>query len=332
MTYTSFQKPDKIVMQKASDSHGLFELSPLERGYGVTIGNALRRTLLSSLEGFALTSVKIEGVDHEFSSISGVHEDMVEIVLNLKQVRFKKVSPESEDQETISFSISGQEKWTGKDISQVSNNFEVLNEDIVICHMEPSVNLQIELNVQKGRGYVPSEENKVEDNPIGVIAIDSIFTPIKRVNYKVDNTRVGQNVEYDKLTMDVTTDGSIHPKNALQEASQILNEHFKLFSNHNFVQGEMVPDEEEEMDDDFLHTKKLLKTSLDDLDLSVRAYNCLKGAGLETLGDLVKYDIEELLKFRNFGKKSKSELQAIVEEKGLSFGMDVSQYLEEENS
>lgn len=332
MTFTSFQKPEKVVMQKATDDHGIFEFSPLERGYGVTIGNALRRTLLSSLEGYAITSVKIEGVDHEFSSIPGVFEDMIEIVLNLKQVRFKKIGDDVDDEEKISVSVNGNEKFLAKDIENSSSNFEVLNDEHVICHMEPSVKLNVELTINKGRGYIPSEENKQDENPIGEIPMDAVFTPIKKVNYKVENTRVGQNVDFDKLTLDVITDGSIHPKNALQEASKILTEHFNIFSAPNFVQGELAPEDDDEMDDQFLHTRKLLKTSLDDLDLSVRAYNCLKGAGLETLGDLVKYDIEELLKFRNFGKKSKSELQAVVEQKGLKFGMDISHYLEEENS
>ncbi len=326
MSIIEFHKPERVLMQKATDVHGTFQFSPLERGYGVTIGNAMRRTLLSSLEGYAITSVKIEGVEHEFTTINGVYEDVLDVVLNFKQARFKKIDG-GEDEETISISLSGQEQFTGKDITKASSNFQVLNEDLVICNMEPSVKLNLEINVKKGRGYVVAEENKVEDSPIGFIPMDSVFTPIKRVTYNVENTRVGQNVDFDKLTLDVLTDGSIHPKDAIKEASNILIEHFSLFSDKSYAVGDTAQDHsEDEMDDDFLHTRKLLKTDLQDLQVSVRSYNCLKSANIFTLGDLVQYDIDQLLKFRNFGKKSLQELQEIVETKGLQFGMDVSKY------
>lgn len=324
MSLIQFHKPEKVMMQKASDDHGTFLFSPLERGYGVTIGNAMRRTLLSSLEGYAITTLKIEGVDHEFSTIDGVYEDIIDIVLNLKQVRFKKIDG-GDDNETIAISLSGKEKFVAKEITKASSNFQVLNEDHIICNMEPSVKLNLEIEVNKGRGYVPAEENKPDEAPIGIIPVDSVFTPIKRVNYKVENTRVGQNVDFDKLTLDVLTDGSIHPKDAIKEASRILIQHFSLFSDQSFALTDSAHDDDE-MDDEFLRMRKLLKTDLQDLQVSVRSYNCLKAAGIRTLGDLVKYDVDKLLKFRNFGKKSLKELQAIVDEKGLQFGMDISRY------
>jgi DNA-directed RNA polymerase subunit alpha len=326
MAILAFQKPDKVVMHKDTDFYGLFEFSPLERGYGVTIGNAMRRILLSSLEGYAITSVKIEGVGHEFTTIKGVLEDVTEIVLNLKQVRFKKTVEDGEDSEKIYISIKGKEQFQAGDISRYTTNFEVLNPDHVICNMEPFVNLEMELNLSKGRGYVPAEENKPKDAPIGTVSIDSIFTPIKNVKYSVEDFRVEQKTDYEKLIMEVSTDGSIHPEEALKEAAKILIQHFILFSDENMLLDSQIQKPTEEVDEGMLHMRKILKTQLADLDLSVRAYNCLKAAEIKTLGELVSYEIEDLLKFRNFGKKSLSELEEFVLEKGLNFGMDVSKY------
>ncbi len=325
MGIIAFQKPDKVVMHKETDFYGLFEFSPLEKGYGVTIGNSLRRILLSSLEGYAITSVKIQGVDHEFSSIKGVLEDVVDIVLNLKQVRFKKTSS-AEDTEKIYISIKGKDQFTAGDIARYTNAFQVLNPDLVICNLEPFVNLEMELVVQKGRGYVPADENKPKDAPIGLIPMDSIYTPIKNVKFTVEDFRVEQRTDYEKLILEVSTDGSIHPEEALKEAARILIQHFILFSDDSMLLDSQVKKPAEEVDENFLHMRKILKTSLADLDLSVRAYNCLKAAEIKTLGDLVSYNIEDLLKFRNFGKKSLSELEEFVREKGLQFGMDVSRY------
>ncbi len=319
-----FQKPENVVMQKSSDFEGTFEFGPLEVGYGVTVGNSLRRTLLSSLEGYAITTLKIPDVSHEFSSIDGVKEDVVEIVLNLKQIRLKKVGEEEE--ETIHISTKNQDTFTGNDISKASNNFQVLNPDMVICNMEPSVNLEIELTVQKGRGFVPAEENKPEEAPIGLIPMDATFSPIKRVKYQVEDTRVGQTTNFEKLLLTISTDGSIHPEEALKEGAKILIQHFMLFSDENITVEEQAKGDDELVDEDYLHMRKLLKTPLTDLDLSVRAYNCLRAANIQTLGDLVSNDVADLLKFRNFGKKSLSELEDLVREKGLTFGMDVSKY------
>lgn len=319
-----FQKPENVVMQKSSDFEGTFEFGPLEVGYGVTVGNSLRRTLLSSLEGYAITNLKIPDVGHEFSSIDGVKEDVVEVVLNLKQIRLKKVGEEEE--ETIHISAKNQETLTGNDISKTSNNFQVLNPDMVICNMEPSVNLEIELKIQKGRGFVPAEENKPEDAPIGLIPMDATFSPIKRVKYQVEDTRVGQTTNFEKLLLTISTDGSLHPEEALKEGAKILIQHFMLFSDENITVEEQAKGDDEQVDEDYLHMRKLLKTPLTDLDLSVRAYNCLRAANIKTLGDLVNNDVADLLKFRNFGKKSLSELEDLVREKGLTFGMDVSKY------
>jgi DNA-directed RNA polymerase subunit alpha len=330
MSILAFQKPDKVVMQKASDFHGIFDFYPLERGFGVTIGNAIRRTLLSSLEGYAVTSIRIPGVDHEFAAINGVREDVVDIILNVKQIRFKKVGGD-EDSEKVFISISGKDQITAGDIGKSTNIFKVLNPDIVICNLEPSVNLELELTINKGRGYVLAEDNKPEEAPIGLIPVDSVFTPVINVKFDVENTRVGQSIDFDKLTIELLTDGSIHPEDALKEASHILSQHFMLFTDKNITLDSEINDPDKEVDEKFLHTRKLLKTPLTDLDLSVRAYNCLRAAEIKTLGDLVKYDIADLLKFRNFGKKSLTELENLVKSKNLTFGMDVSKFkLDEE--
>lgn len=320
-----FQKPNKVVMHKATDFHGVFEFSPLEKGYGVTIGNAMRRILLSSLEGYAITSVKIQGVDHEFSTIKGVTEDVVEMVLNMKQVSFKANSS-TEEQEKIFISVKGKDQFLAGDIGRYTNAFNILNPELVICNMEPTVNLELEITVGKGRGYVPAEENKVKDAQIGTIAIDSIYTPIRNVKYSVEDFRVEQRTDYEKLVMELSTDGSIHPEEAMKEAAKILIQHFVLFSDENIMPESKASKAVEEVDEGFLSMRKILKTPLADLDLSVRAYNCLKAAEIRTLGELVNYHIDDLLKFRNFGKKSLSELEEFVREKGLHFGMDVARY------
>ncbi len=325
MPILAFQKPERVIMHKDSDFYGLFEFSPLEKGYGITIGNSLRRILLSSLEGYAITSVRIQGVDHEFSTIKGVVEDVTEIVLNLKQVRFKKLA-KTEDNEKIFISIKGKEAFTAGDISRYTNTFEVLNPDLVICNMEPFVNLELEITIDKGRGYVQADENKPKDAQIGLIPIDAIYTPIKNVKYSVEDFRVEQKTDYEKLIIELQTDGSIHPENALKEAANILIQHFILFSDENILLDSQVKKPAQEVDENYLHMRKILKTNLADLDLSVRAYNCLKAAEIRTLGELVSFDIDDLLKFRNFGKKSLSELEEFVREKGMNFGMDVSKY------
>jgi DNA-directed RNA polymerase subunit alpha len=325
MAILDFQKPDKVIMIQSDEHEGQFEFRPLEPGYGITVGNALRRILLSSLEGFAISSVRIEGVDHEFSTIKGVVEDMTEIVLNLKQVRFKQ-QIEDTDNETVVISVSGQEQFTAGDIGKFTSAFQVLNPDLVICNMEPSVKLDIELSIIKGRGYVPAEENKNGNAPFGTIFIDSIFTPVKNVKYAVENYRVEQKTDYEKLVFDIKTDGSIHPKDALKESAKILIHHFMLFSDEKITLDSDVKSETEEFDETSLHMRQLLKTKLVDMDLSVRALNCLKAADVETLGDLVSYNKNDLLKFRNFGKKSLTELEDLVDSKGLSFGMNVAKY------
>ena len=325
MAILDFQQPDKVIMHKETANYGMFEFSPLERGYGVTVGNAMRRILLSSLEGWAITSIRIPSVDHEFSTIKGILEDVTEIILNLKQVRFKKII-DSNDSEKIFVSIKGKEKFNAGEIARYTNAFEILNPDFVICSMEPYVNLEIELTVEKGRGYVPAEENSVDNAPIGEISIDSIFTPIKNVKYHVEDFRVEQKTDYEKLIFEVKTDGSIHPEEALKEASKIMMRHLVLFSDESILEDTQVHSQKNEVDENMLHMRKILKTSLSDLDLSVRAYNCLKAAEIRTLGELVSFHIEDLLKFRNFGKKSLTELEDFVKEKGLNFGMDVSKY------
>lgn len=330
MAILAFQRPDKVIMQKSTDFDGTFEFRPLEPGFGVTIGNALRRILLSSLEGYAITSVRFSGVSHEFSTIKGVVEDVTEIILNLKQVRFKKTG-EMGDSEKIFVLINGQEQFTAGDITKFSNNFTVLNPEMVVFNMESSVNLEIELTVGKGRGYVNAEENKVSDGPLGVIAIDSIFTPIKNVKYTIENYRVEQKTDYEKLLLDIQTDGSIHPEDALKEAAKILIQHFMLFSDENMLLESQAKEETKVVDEEILHMRKVLKTELVDLDLSVRALNCLKAADIRTLAELVTYDVADMLKFRNFGKKSLTEIQELVKSKGLSFGMNLTKYkLDEE--
>jgi DNA-directed RNA polymerase subunit alpha len=325
MAILDFQKPDKVVLVHSDEREGQFEFRPLEPGYGITVGNSLRRILLSSLEGFAIASVKIEGVDHEFSTIKGVVEDMTEIILNLKQVRFKQ-QIEGTTTETVIVSISGQKQLTAGDLGKFTSAFQVLNTDLVLCNMETSVKLNIELTIVKGRGYVPAEENKNPDATFGTIAVDSIFTPIVNVKYAVENFRVEQKTDYEKLVLDIKTDGSIQPKDALKEAAKILIHHFMLFSDERIsIENESKADGEE-FDESSLHMRQLLKTKLVDMDLSVRALNCLKAAEVDTLGELVAFAKSDLLKFRNFGKKSLTELEELVDNKGLTFGMNVAKY------
>jgi DNA-directed RNA polymerase subunit alpha len=325
MAILSFQKPDKVIMLEADDKLGKFEFRPLEPGYGITVGNALRRILLSSLEGYAITTVKIDGVDHEFSTIKGVMEDVTEIILNLKQIRFKRIVDDV-DNEKITVKIHNQEVLKAGNLNNALTSFEVLNPDLVIFRMESGTKVQMELTVAKGRGYVPAEENEPADAEFGLIAIDSIFTPVRNVKYSVENFRVEQKTDYEKLLFEIETDGSIHPKDALKEAAKILIYHFLLFSDEKITLDSDDKLANEEFDEEVLHMRQLLKTKLIDLDLSVRALNCLKAAEVETLGDLVKFNKNDLLKFRNFGKKSLTELDELLESMSLSFGMDVSKY------
>lgn len=325
MAILAFQKPDKVIMIDSDDYHGKFEFRPLEPGFGITIGNSLRRILLSSLEGFAITNIRIEGVEQEFSTLKGVVEDVTEIILNLKQIRFKRLV-EDDSSEKIHIVISGQEQFKAGDINKYLSIFQVLNPDVVVCTMDPSVKLSIELTINKGRGYVPAEENKELNPPIGTISIDSIHTPIKNVTFDIEDFRVEQKTDYEKLVMDIVTDGSIHPKEALKEAAKILIHHFMLFSDEKITLEKEEKNVTEEFDENSLHVRQLLKTKLVDLDLSVRALNCLKAADVETLGDLVAFNKNDLLKFRNFGKKSLTELEELVKSKSLEFGMNVSKY------
>lgn len=325
MSIFSFQKPDKVILIDSTDFEGKFEFRPLEPGYGLTIGNALRRVLLSSLEGFAITSVRIEAVDHEFSTIEGVVEDVTEIILNLKQVRFKRQIDEV-DNETVTISMSGAEQLTAGDFQKFISGFQVLNPELVICNMEAKVNLNFEITIEKGRGYVPAEENKKANAPLGTIFTDSIYTPIKNVKYSVEDFRVEQKTDYEKLTFEIITDGSIVPQDALTEAAKVLIHHFMLFSDERITLEADEIAQTETYDEESLHMRQLLKTKLVDLDLSVRALNCLKAAEVDTLGDLVVYNRGDLMKFRNFGKKSLSELEELVGSKGLDFGMDLSKY------
>jgi DNA-directed RNA polymerase subunit alpha len=325
MAILSFQKPDKVIMLEANNRLGKFEFRPLEPGYGITVGNALRRILLSSLEGFAITTVKIDGIDHEFSTITGVIEDVTEIILNLKQIRFKR-TVEDADHEKVMVKVSGQDVFKAGNLNNTLSSFEVLNPDLVIFRMEPDVKIQMELTVTRGRGYVPAEENQPADSEFGLIAIDSIFTPVRNVKYSVENYRVEQKTDYEKLLLEIETDGSIHPKEALKEAAKILIYHFMLFSDEKITLDSDDKLANEEFDEEVLHMRQLLKTKLVDLDLSVRALNCLKAAEVETLGDLVKFNKNDLLKFRNFGKKSLTELDELLESMNLSFGMDVIKY------
>ena len=322
MSILNFQKPDEVVMLESDENVGNFEFRPLEPGYGLTVGNALRRVLLSSLEGFAITSIKIEGVEHEFSTIDGVIEDITEIVLNLKKVRFKQ-QIEDENSETAMIKVSGQKSITAADVANGLSNFQVLNPEQIVCNMDKKVSFEMEILIEKGRGYVPAEENSKEDTALGTIAIDSIFTPIRNVKYDVENYRVEQKTDFEKLNIHLVTDGSITPKDALTEASKILIQHFMLFSDEKINFGK---DLEDEFDEDTLHMRQLLKSKLSDLGLSVRALNCLKTAEVQTLGELVSFNKSDLLKFRNFGKKSLTELEALVDDKGLAFGLDISKY------
>jgi DNA-directed RNA polymerase subunit alpha len=325
MAILNFQKPDKVIMIESTDFSGRFEFRPLEPGFGLTVGNALRRVLLSSLEGFAITSLRIDGVDHEFSTINGIVEDVTEIILNLKQVRFKKQIEES-DRETVSIAISGQDQLTAGDLQKFISGFQVLNPDLVICNMDTSVKLNMEITIEKGRGFVPAEENKKPGAPIGTIFTDSIYTPIKNVKYGIENFRVEQKTDYEKLVFDIDTDGSINPKDALTEAAKILIHHFMLFSDERITLEADEIAQTETYDEESLHMRQLLKTRLIDMDLSVRALNCLKAAEVDTLGDLVSFNKSDLMKFRNFGKKSLTELEELVNVKGLNFGMDLSKY------
>jgi len=325
MAILNFQKPNKVIMIESTDFEGRFEFRPLEPGFGLTVGNALRRVLLSSLEGFAITSLRMEGVEHEFSTIEGIVEDVTEIILNLKQVRFKK-QIEDTDREVVSISVLGQEQVTAGDIQKFTSGFQVLNPDLVICNLESKVKFDMEITIEKGRGFVPAEENKKENVPLGTIFTDSIYTPIKNVKYAVENFRVEQKTDYEKLIFDIITDGSINPKDALTEAAKILIHHFMLFSDERITLEADEIAQTEAYDEESLHMRQLLKTKLIDMDLSVRALNCLKAAEVETLGDLVSFNKNDLMKFRNFGKKSLTELDELVHVKGLSFGMDLSKY------
>ena len=324
MAILNFQKPDKIVLQKANDFEGIFEFRPLEPGFGVTVGNSLRRVLLSSLEGYALSAIRIEGVDHAFTTIKGVTEDVTEIILNLKQVRFKKKLDTEIFNEKIEILIKNKEQFTAGMIGEVTNHFEITNPNLVICNMNSNINLKIELNIIKGRGYIPADENKTRELSIGWIATDSIFTPIKNVKYTIENTRVEQRTDFEKLILEVTTDGTIHPEDAVKQASRILIQHLMLITDENITFDSGVSEKQDVVDEQTLKLRQVLKTPLEDLDLSVRAFNCLKAAKINSLSELVQYEQDELMKFRNFGQKSLSEIEQVLIERGLSFGMDLS--------
>jgi DNA-directed RNA polymerase subunit alpha len=325
MALFNFQKPDKVIMIDSTDFEGKFEFRPLEPGYGLTVGNALRRVLLSSLEGYAITSVRIEGVEHEFSTISGVVEDVTEIILNLKQVRFKR-QIEDVDNESVSMSLTNKDQITAGDFQKFISGFQILNPDLVICNLDSKTTINMELSIEKGRGYVPAEENKKANAPIGTIFTDSIYTPVKNVKYSIENFRVEQKTDYEKLVFEIQTDGSINPKDALTEAAKTLIHHFMLFSDERITLEADEIAQTESYDEESLHMRQLLKTKLVDMDLSVRALNCLKAAEVDTLGDLVSFNKNDLMKFRNFGKKSLTELDELVAAKSLSFGMDLSKY------
>ena len=325
MAILAFQKPDKVIMLENDSKHGRFEFRPLEPGFGVTVGNALRRILLSSLEGYAINTIKIEGVEHEFASVPGVRDDVTNIILNLKQVRFKQVVEEIENEKAV-ITVSNTTEFKAGDISKYLTGFEVLNPELVICHLDAKATMQIELTINKGRGYVPAEENREFCTDVNAIPIDSIYTPIRNVKYDVEPFRVEQKTDYDKLVLDITTDGSIHPKDALKEAAKILIYHFMLFSDEKITVEDQAYAENEELDEEVLHMRQLLKTKLVDMNLSVRALNCLKAADVETLGDLVQFNKNDLFKFRNFGKKSLTELDDLLESLNLSFGTDISKY------
>ena len=325
MAILAFQKPDKVIMLEADDKYGKFEFRPLEGGFGTTIGNALRRILLSSLDGFAVNTVSIAGVEHEFSEVPGVKEDVTNIILNLKQIRFKQVVDEFET-EKVSVTVENTTEFKAGDFNKYLTGFEVLNPDLVICHLDAKATMQIEIGINKGRGYVPAEENREFCTDVNVIPIDSIYTPIRNVKYSVENFRVEQKTDFEKLILEITTDGSIHPKDALKDAAKILIQHFMLFSDDKITIENGEGAEDEGFDEEILHMRQLLKTKLADMDLSVRALNCLKAANVETLGDLVQYNKTDLLKFRNFGKKSLTELDDLLESLNLTFGTDISKY------
>ncbi len=323
MAILNFQKPDKIILQKATDFEGTFEFRPLEPGYGVTIGNALRRVLLNSLEGYAITSIRIDGVDHEFATIKGVTEDVTEIILNLKQVRLKKIVEQEISVEKIDVKISNATEFLAGAIGENTASFEVMNPELLISTLDSSANFNVQLTIGKGRGYVPAEDNKNDNAPLGVIAIDSIYTPIKNVKYHIENYRVEQRTDYEKLIMDVKTDGTIHPEEAVKQASRILIQHLMIITDENITFDNKEEKKEDVVDESVLQLRKMLKTPLEDLDLSVRAFNCLKAAKINSLSELVQYEQEDLMKFRNFGQKSLSEIESVLHERGLSFGMDL---------
>ena len=323
MAILNFQKPDKIILQKASEFEAQFEFRPLEPGYGVTIGNALRRVLLNSLEGYAIVGVKIDGVDHEFATMKGISEDVVEIFLNLKQVRFKKIVEHEVVTERILLSIKNKTEFTAAMIGEGAQSFQVMNPDLLICTLDSSAKMDIELNIGKGRGYVPAEENKMKDAPLGYISLDSIYTPIKNVRYSIENTRVEQRTDYEKLIMEVITDGTIHPEEAVKQASRILIQHLMIITDENITFDNREEKKEDLVDEQTLQLRKVLKTPLEDLDLSVRAFNCLKAAKINSLSELVQYEQEDLMKFRNFGQKSLAEIEQVLHERGLHFGMDL---------
>jgi DNA-directed RNA polymerase subunit alpha len=323
MAILNFQKPDKIILQKANEFEAQFEFRPLEPGYGVTIGNALRRVLLSSLEGYAIVGIRIEGIDHEFATIKGVTEDVLEIILNLKQVRFKKKVDHEVGQEKLSLSIKNKNELTAAMIGEATASFDVMNPELLICTLDPSAKLEIEITVAKGRGYVSAEDNKVKDAPFGYIATDSIFTPIKNVKYSIENTRVEQRTDFEKLLMEVSTDGTIHPEEAVKQASRILIQHLMIITDENITFDSKEDKKEDVVDEQMLQLRKILKTPLEDLDLSVRAFNCLKAAKINSLSELVQYEQEDLMKFRNFGQKSLAEIEQVLAERGLHFGMEL---------
>ena len=323
MAILNFQKPDKIILQKATDFEAQFEFRPLEPGYGVTIGNALRRVLLSSLEGYAITGVKIEGVDHEFATIKGVSEDVVEIILNLKQVRLKKRVDHEVNQEKVNLSIKNKTDFTAGMIGEATHTFEVMNPELIICTLDNTAKMDIEITIGKGRGYVPAEENKPKDAAFGYIPVDAIYTPIVNVKYAVENTRVEQRTDYEKLLMEVATDGTIHPEEAVKQASRILIQHLMIITDENITFDNKEEKKEDVVDEQVLQLRKILKTPLEDLDLSVRAFNCLKAAKINSLSELVQYEQEDLMKFRNFGQKSLAEIEQVLGERGLHFGMDL---------
>lgn len=326
MAILNFIKPDKVIMVESNGKKATFEFRPLEPGYGITVGNAIRRVLLSSLEGYAICSIKISGIDHEFATIPGVITDVTNLILNLKQVRFLHKEGVEEETETVKVHVKKASSFIAGDLNQVLQNFEVLNPDLLLAELDESADFEIEININKGRGYVPSDENQRADDAIGTLAIDSIYTPIRLVKYAIDAYRVGQRTDYEKLTLEIETDGSIAPKDALTEAAKILIYHFMLFSDERIVLEEETLKRENGLDEEILRMRQLLNQRLQDMDLSVRALNCLKAAEVETLGELVKYHRNDLLKFRNFGKKSLTELDELLERNGLAFGMDISRY------